>query len=243
MSDDPSAQVRELAAQLGELSEQLGDPRGRRRARRRSSPARRPSWSARPATRSIARCARPRPTTAEARRWRTTRTTCGGWSTTTSSELAVLRSRGDRRPRRGDALLAARRRQADPAGALPRRGALGGHRPGRGAAGGGGDRAHPHLLADPRRPAGDGRRRAAPRAADLARRLRRGRRDPRRRRPLRGGDPALLRAPGGRARTGCSRRSPSSRGRPGWGGWSAASTSTSPPTTDSTPRGCASCTR
>ncbi len=67
-----------------------------------------------------------------------------------------------------------------------------------GAAGGRGDRADPHLLADPRRPAGDGRRRAAPRAPDLARRLRRGRRDPRRRRAVRRGDPALLR----RARTG-----------------------------------------
>ena len=59
------------------------------------------------------------------------------------------------------------------------------------------DRAHPHLLADPRRPAGDGRRRAASRPADLARRLRRGRRDPRRRRAVRRGDPALLRPPGG----------------------------------------------
>ena len=43
-------------------------------------------------------------------------------------------------------------------------------------------RADPHLLADPRRPAGDGRRRPAPRPADLPRRVRRGRRDPRRRR-------------------------------------------------------------
>ena len=51
-------------------------------------------------------------------------------------------------------------------------------------------RADPHLLADPRRPAGDGRRRPAPRAPDLPSRLRRGRRDPRRRRSLRGGVPA-----------------------------------------------------
>ena len=41
----------------------------------------------------------------------------------------------------------------------------------------------PHLFADPRRPAGDGRRRPAPRPADLARRARRGHGDPRRRRP------------------------------------------------------------
>ena len=37
----------------------------------------------------------------------------------------------------------------------------------RGAAAGRRDRARPHLLADPRRPAGDGRRRPAPRPADL----------------------------------------------------------------------------
>ena len=51
-------------------------------------------------------------------------------------------------------------------------------------------RADPHLLADPRRPAGHGRRRAAPRPPDVPRALRRGRRDPRRRRPLRRGVPA-----------------------------------------------------
>ena len=45
----------------------------------------------------------------------------------------------------------------------------------------------PHLLADPRRPAGDGRRRPAPRQAHLPRGLRRGRGDPRRRRALRRG--------------------------------------------------------
>ena len=82
--------------------------------------------------------------------------------------------------RRGDALLAARRRQADPAGAGAgdRRGAR--PRPRRGAAARRGARDDPHLLADPRRPAGDGRRRPAPRQADLPRGLRRGRRDPRR---------------------------------------------------------------
>ena len=71
------------------------------------------------------------------------------------------------------------------------------------------DRADPHLLADPRRPAGDGRRRPAPRQADLPQALRRGRRDPRRRRPLRRGGAPLLRAArrpgpgaGGAARAG-----------------------------------------
>ena len=54
----------------------------------------------------------------------------------------------------------------------------------------GGDRADPHLLADPRRPAGDGRRRAPARDAHLARQVRRERRHPRRRRPLRRGDAA-----------------------------------------------------
>ena len=99
-----------------------------------------------------------------------------------------------------------------------------GSRSGSGAPGGGGDRADPHLLADPRRPAGDGRRRAAARAADLARRLRRGRRDPRRRRAVRRGDPATSASARRAIRRGSSRRSPSSPARPAWGGWSAAST-------------------
>ena len=99
-----------------------------------------------------------------------------------------------------------------------------------------GDRADPHLLADPRRPAGDGRRRAAARPADLARQVRRGRRDPRRRRPLRRGDPALLRA-AGRARPGARRARRAERARPGSTGWSAASTSTSP-ARRATPRRC-----
>ena len=80
------------------------------------------------------------------------------------------RARGDGRhrgPHRGDAPFAARRGQAHPAGAGP--GHLRGARPARRAAAARrrGDRAGPHLLADPRRPAGDGRRRPAPRAADL----------------------------------------------------------------------------
>ena len=85
------------------------------------------------------------------------------------------------------------------------------------------DRADPHLLADPRRPAGDGRRRASPRAADVARQVRRERRDPRRRWSLRRGDSPVLRASrragarAGGARASCWRRS-------AWTGWSAAST-------------------
>src|SRR6202046_1832807 len=46
----------------------------------------------------------------------------------------------------------------------------------------GGDRADPHVLADPRRPAGDGQRRPASGSAHLSSRVRRGRCDPRRRR-------------------------------------------------------------
>ncbi len=63
----------------------------------------------------------------------------------------------------------------------------------------------PHLLADPRRPAGHGRRRPAPRPAHLPRGLRRGRGHPRRRRPVRrGASPAAARparvAPAGAGR-------------------------------------------
>ena len=82
-------------------------------------------------------------------------------------------------------------------------------------------RADPHLLADPRRPAGDGRRRPAPRPADVSRPLRRGRRDPGRRRALRGGVPARAARAARRAGATCSRRSPSSRPRPASTGWSA----------------------
>jgi hypothetical protein len=63
----------------------------------------------------------------------------------------------------------------------------------------GGDRADPHVLADSRRPPGDGRRRPAPRAAHLPREVRRGRRDPRRRRAVRGGVQAPPDRPGGGA--------------------------------------------
>ena len=126
----------------------------------------------------------------------------------------------------GDALLAARRRQADPARARardrPRRSSSRLQR----AAARGGARAHPHLLADPRRPAGDGRRRPAPRPADLPQGVRRGRRDPRRRRPLRRGVPPRPRPPAGRAGAACWPRSASSPPRPGSTAWSAASTST-----------------
>ena len=62
---------------------------------------------------------------------------------------------------------------------------------------------------DPRRPAGDGRRRPAPRAADLPRQVRRGRRDPRRRRALRGGVPPPAARAGRASRSACSRPPPS----------------------------------
>ncbi len=78
---------------------------------------------------------------------------------------ALLRRGADGRARGGDALLAARRRQAHPAGARARDRACYRPRAERGAAARRGDRADPHLLADPRRPAGDGRRRPAPRDA------------------------------------------------------------------------------
>ncbi len=73
------------------------------------------------------------------------------------------------------------------------------------------DRADPHLLADPRRPAGDGRRRAAARFTDVPSQVRRGRGDPRRRRSLRRGDAALLRA-AGRAGAGARRAAGAERG-------------------------------
>ena len=87
-------------------------------------------------------------------------------------------------------------------------------------------RAHPHLLADPRRPAGDGRRRPAAGAADVPRQVRRGRRDPGRRRALRGGVPARAARAARRAGARCWRRSPSWPPPPASTAWSAASTST-----------------
>ena len=103
--------------------------------------------------------------------------------------LACVRTRA-RWARRGAALLARVRRQARPARALPRR-RRGERRLGRRcAAGRGGARARPHLLARPRRPAGDRRRRRAPRPTERARRFRRGRRVACRRRAPRGGAPA-----------------------------------------------------
>ena len=109
-------------------------------------------------------------------------------------QLRFSQIRADRGSRGGDALLAARRGQADPAGARARDGALDRARSRARAARGRGARADPHLLPDPRRPAGDGRRRAATRHADLARQVRRERRDPRRRRSLRRGDAPVHRA-------------------------------------------------
>ena len=100
------------------------------------------------------------------------------------------------------------------------------------------DRADSHLLAHPRRPAGDGQRHAAPRPADAARRLRRRHRDPRRRRPAGRGvraararagddDPAIVgaeaarrrgrRRGGGRGRHGRRTGDRSAGGRPGAG--------------------------
>ena len=60
--------------------------------------------------------------------------------------------------------------------------------------------------------------------------VRRGRRDPRRRRALRRGVRAAADRPAGRARAGCSRRLASWPRRPASAAWSAASTSTSPST-------------
>ena len=59
-------------------------------------------------------------------------------------------------------------------------------------------RADPHLLADPRRPPRDGRRRPAPRPPDLPQGVRRRRRDPRGRRALRRSVHADPHAPAGR---------------------------------------------
>ena len=214
---------RELAAKLAEISTRLRDPEvgDATRAELAREAAELVSQAG---TRSTARCARRVPT--RELRCASTRTTCGRWSRSTSSGLRF--SERDATAGLDEAMrysLLAGGKRIRPVLCLAAARA-GGPRPGRGAARRRGDRADPHLLADPRRPSGDGRRRAAPRPSDLPRRLRRGRRDPRRRRPLRRGDPAVLRAPAGRARARVSRRSPSSRGRPGSGGWSAASTST-----------------
>ena len=144
------------------------------------------------------------------------------------SDLRSPTADGDRRPRGGDALLAAGGRQADPAGAGAGDRARSGMDPSRRAAARRRDRAHPHLLADPRRPAGDGRRRAAPRPADLPRRY--------------GEDVAILAGDGLYAEAFAlvlaeQRGDPRACSRPwreladGTGraaGWSAASTSTSP---------------
>ena len=131
--------------------------------------------------------------------------------------------------RRGDALLAARRRQAHPARCSrwrPRAGAA--PTPTTVLPTAARARAHPHVLAHPRRPAGDRRRHAAARAADLPRRLRRGRRHPRRRRALRGGvQPGPAAAAGGPPAR-CSRPWPRSPRPPACRAWSAASTWTWP---------------
>ena len=75
----------------------------------------------------------------------------------------------------------------------------------------------PHLFADPRRPAGDGRRRPAPRPADLPQEVRRGPGDPGRRRPadagLRGAGRGLSAGDGGGL---LPRAGPRGRGAPAW---------------------------
>ena len=170
------------AARLRELSEQLARPR--------SSPTRRPrSWPARPrssppraapcstsgcaSSRELARpipmadhASSPRSALAE----RTIPTTCASWSRTTSTSCASPSAAatagleeamrysllaGGKRIRPVLTLATARAAGIEPESVLPDRRR---------------DRADPHLLADPRRPAGDGRRRPAPRAADVARR-------------------------------------------------------------------------
>ena len=183
---------------------------------RRSSRARRPSWSARPETRSTARSAsriRPRAELAAypddlrelvegylaELRFSDRAATAGLDEAMRCSLLAKPASWIDIL-----CLAAARAALADPAAVLP---------------GSGRDRAHPHLLADPRRPARDGRRRAAARTAtshvvygeDVA---------------ILAGDGLFAEAIGTSAiarrviRRGSWRRSPSSPERPGWGGWS-----------------------
>ena len=111
-----------------------------------------------------------------------------------------------------------------------------------GASAGGLDRADPHLFADPRRPAGDGRRRPAPRPADLPRahsaRTSRSW-------PGTGSTPrrsCCCSRGRRRSRRGCSPPPASSRTRPGPRGWSRASTSTSPGRRRPARPGCAGCT-
>ena len=197
------SRLREIAERLQAIAAELegdeaGDERAAELAREAAELSRRGGRGGQPPR------ARGRAPAERARR-RCTRRTCARWSTPPSSGCASPRAAptagleeamrysllaGGKRIRPVLALATARALGADPERFLPGRLR---------------DRADPHLLADPRRPAGDGRRRAAPRPADLARQVRRGRRDPRRRRPLRRGGAALLRA-AGRARRGCWRR-------------------------------------
>ncbi len=110
-------------------------------------------------------------------------------------------------------LATARSRGADPRDVLPTAAAL---------------RAHPHLLAHPRRPAGHRRRHAAPRPAHLSRGLRRGHRHPRRRRALRGGVPPAAHAPGRGSRPPCWPPRRDRRAPPACTAWSAGSSWTWP---------------
>ena len=118
--------------------------------------------------------------------------------------------------RRGDALQPARRRQAPASAARARERRSGGAAHRRVDAAAARALALPAACAlemihtyslDPRRPAGDGRRHAAARTADAARRARRGHGDPRRRRPAgRGVRAAGARAAGRRRRRSSMRK-------------------------------------
>ena len=128
-----------------------------------------------------------------------------------------MHARRPRRVRGGDPLPAARPGQAAAAGPLP------GDRRGAGRRSGGAPpdrtrtRAGAHVLARARRPPGDGRRRSPPRPADDAQALRRGRRDPRRRRAaggcVRADRPGAGRECGAQARGARTARPRNGRGR------------------------------
>ena len=245
--DELIARLERAAEQLrsGELSAGRGrdDGRGLRRAcdagrgelerrtRAEVSAPRRPGLGccARPGLAAVAR-ARDAPDT---------RSICASEVERYLEEMRFADEADHRGPGRGDALLAAGGRQAHPAGARARDRARGRAGAARGAAAGGGDRADPHLLADPRRPAGDGRRRAAPRARRPAmwRSARTSRSSPAtactRRRS------AICSRASARRPSACSRRPPSWRARPASTAWSAGSTRTSARSAPAGPDGAA----
>ena len=178
----PRARPARLAGECAELASRGG--RGARPAG-----ALRPAGPASPVRRSCCERRLAGAPAAPASRRAAIPTICARSSRTTSPSFASRRSR---RPAGLDeamrySLLAGGKR-IRPVLALATARALGA-RPERRAADRRGDRADPHLLADPRRPARDGRRRPAPRPADLPHRVRRERRDPGRRRAVRRGLP------------------------------------------------------